>query len=114
MSDTHRKTWEVEDEVRAVARKIDRSRQLTLAPLRFLAVIFSATPDLGCTGCAVSSISEALMGIVLILAVVVLLTVPYLVALPIITLYRHRYQLRLRRLIREIPDEQRIEVLDAL
>jgi hypothetical protein len=114
MADARLKAWELEEDVRAIARRIDRSRQLTLTPLRVLALAFGAAPDLGCAGCAVSSLSELLMGVALVLALLVLLAVPYLVALPIIALYKARYQLRLRRLITRIPDEQRREVLDAL
>jgi HAMP domain-containing protein len=114
MSRARREAVELEDEVRAVARKIDRSRQLTLAPLRLLALAFGADPTFGCAGCAVSSISEVLLLLGAALALIFLLAVPYLIALPIIALYRHRYQLRLRRLITEIPDDQRVEVLDAL
>src|SRR4051812_16904418 len=109
MSRTRREVVELEDEVRAVARKIHRSREACIAPLRAL----KDGPDFT-VGCAGSSCAEALLGLGFVLALVLVLALPYLVALPIIALCRHRYQLRLRRLISRIPDDQRAEVLGAL
>jgi hypothetical protein len=111
MADARLKAWELEDQVRAVARKIGRTRQLTVATLRVLGTALRAVAGLGC---ADDTLAYWLLALSLLSILVVAFVVPYLVALPIIALYRARYQLRLRRLITRIPDEQRREVLDAL
>lgn len=103
------KTRELADEVRAVARKIHRSRRILSVPL----LLAKGCGQLGLLT-ADPSCLDALFFLAVAAFVSILLSVPYLVALPIIALYRHRYQLRLCRLITQIPDDQRKEVLDAL
>lgn len=100
---------ELENEVRAVARKIDRCRRVLGAPL----VLAEACASLGLLPAGLGCFEGALLLAIVALAFA-LLALPYLIALPFIALYRQRYQRRLRLLLARLPELQRAGVLHSL
>jgi hypothetical protein len=98
---------EVVDEVRSVARKIERCRAVLRSPLTAAALGVELLP--GTVGCL-----EVLVALVTVVVALFLFGIPYLLALPLITLYRRQYQRQLARLLARLPEIERDVALHAL